>query len=259
MDHRSNAAAPGEVAPTRPGRVSAFVRSLLMTQAKVIAVERIDTSFCVVALHSPAFCKHAWVPGQKVQIAMGPALATRTYTPIDWDGNAGLTRILGYAHGEGPGSAWLARVQAGDRCDVFGPRASLDLRQASGRAVLLGDETSLGLAHALFMQGQAGPRDQPRTAMQVLLEVRDVAGARAAADHLALPGIELFETAAIGAPIEHPIDARLQALAAEGATFILTGNAAAIQRQRRNLRAQGVPSSRLLAKAYWAQGKTGLD
>jgi NADPH-dependent ferric siderophore reductase len=51
----------------------------------------------------------------------------------------------------------------------------------------------------------------------------------------------------------------LPVLAAAGASFILTGKATSIQRLQRALKAQGVPRSRLLTKAYWAPGKTGLD
>lgn len=42
---------------------------------------------------------------------MGSAFVARTYTPIDWDPVAGRTRIRGYAHGDGPGSAWVRRVE----------------------------------------------------------------------------------------------------------------------------------------------------
>ncbi len=41
---------------------------------------------------------------------MGPAFVARTYTPIEWDAIAGGTRILGYTHGEGPGSAWIGNL-----------------------------------------------------------------------------------------------------------------------------------------------------
>jgi NADPH-dependent ferric siderophore reductase len=48
-------------------------------------------------------------------------------------------------------------------------------------------------------------------------------------------------------------------MAVTGASFVLTGQASAIQRLRQHLRAQGVPASRILTKAYWAHGKRGLD
>jgi len=55
------------------------------------------------------------------------------------------------------------------------------------------------------------------------------------------------------------IEAKLQALAAAGMTFVLTGRAPFTQRLRRALKDLGVPSSRLATKPHWAPGRTGLD
>jgi NADPH-dependent ferric siderophore reductase len=54
-------------------------------------------------------------------------------------------------------------------------------------------------------------------------------------------------------------EAEVLPLAASGAHFVLTGKASSIQRVSRALKAAGVASSRVKAKAYWAPGKTGLD
>lgn len=43
------------------------------------------------------------------------------------------------------------------------------------------------------------------------------------------------------------------------ASFVLTGKAGTIQRLRQNLERQAVPATHIVAKAYWAPGKTGLD
>jgi NADPH-dependent ferric siderophore reductase len=94
-----------------------------------------------------------WVPGQKVQIAMGEGFVTRTYTPVEWEAKAGRAAIVGYAHGGGPGSAWLRDIKPGNECDILGPRASIDTRAISGPLVLFGDETSIGLAGAIARQG----------------------------------------------------------------------------------------------------------
>ena len=58
-------------------------------------------------------------------------------------------RILVYVHGDGPGSTWAERVRAGEECEMLGPRNSLDARHSSGALAVFGDETALGLAHAL--------------------------------------------------------------------------------------------------------------
>jgi NADPH-dependent ferric siderophore reductase len=229
----------------------ALVR-LLMKQARVAEVESVAEGFRLIMLESPEFQGVQWVPGQKVQIAMGSAFVTRTFTPIEWDAAAGRTRILGYAHGQGPGSVWVREVSAGDACDVFGPRASLDVGDAR-MPVVIGDETSIGLAHALVLGDSARS-----SALPCLFEVRAAASVRAVIARLHLDAAELFECIENDAHLEG-IEHRLPALAAAGATFVLTGKAPSIQRLRRVLKDAGVASSRVVTKAYWAPGKTGLD
>ena len=115
----------GQSAPDHPGQPGAFSRVLLrmlMKQARVVANEPLAAGFQLITLEGPDFKGLQWVPGQKVQIAMGSAFVARTFTPIDWDAAAGRTRIVGYAHGNGPGSVWVRSARPGDECDIFGPR-----------------------------------------------------------------------------------------------------------------------------------------
>jgi NADPH-dependent ferric siderophore reductase len=223
---------------------------MLMKQARVVAVEPVSESFRLITLESPEFKGIQWVAGQKVQIAMGSAFVARTFTPIEWDAVAGRTRILGYAHGHGPGSAWVREVSPGDACDVFGPRASLDVGNAR-MPVVIGDETSIGLACALG--GQLRPATLP-----CLLEVKAAAPVREVIARLHLDAAELFECTENDTHLDG-IERRLPALAAAGASFVLTGKASSIQRLRRVLKDSGVAASRVRTKAYWAPGKTGLD
>ena len=246
-----NSHAPGAPPARPPGRLSRALLRMLMKHALVTSAEPVADGFRLMTLESPGFEGCRWVPGQKVQIAMGSAFVARTFTPIGWDAAAGRTRVLGYEHGSGPGSAWIRDARPGDECDVFGPRTSLDIGQAPGRRVLFGDETSIGLACA-FNRHTA---DHP---LQCLLEVNTVAAARDVAARLDLDGVELFGRAKNDAHLED-IEGRLPALAAAGATFVLTGKASSIQHLRRALIALGTPRSRLISKAYWAPGKTGLD
>jgi NADPH-dependent ferric siderophore reductase len=224
---------------------------MLMKQARVAAAETVAAGFRLITLESPAFRGLPWTPGHKLQIAMGSAFVARTFTPIEWDAAAGRTRILGYAHGSGPGSAWIGASEPGDACDVFGPRASLAPGHAAGMRVLLGDETSIGLACALA-------RHAPGGGLACLLEANAAAPTREAAARLGLDGVELFERAAGEAHLEE-IERRLPPLAAAGAAFVLTGKASSIQRLRRVLKALDVPVPRIMSKPYWAPGKTGLD
>jgi len=234
-----------------PGRFNRALLRLFMKHAQVTDVETIAEGFRLITLESPGFKGLDWIAGQKVQISMGSAFVARTFTPIEWDARAGQTRILGYAHGSGPGSAWVEATTRGDECDVFGPRASLNVGSIADRCVVLGDETSIGLAYALSRQG-------PESQLPSLFEVNSVTSAHEVLARLDLNGAELFERAQNGTHLED-IERRLPVLAAGGATFVLTGKASSIQRLRRTLSALGVPASRLVAKPYWAPGKTGLD
>ncbi len=224
---------------------------LFMKRAVVVDRERVAERFYLVTLESPRFREGGWTPGQKIQVRVGTGLATRTYTPLDWDRDNGRLRILAFAHGAGPGSDWASRGGHGDTCHVFGPRTSTDLRgRDAGLVVVLGDETSIGLVHALA--GQA------RGAVRGLLEADASLPVRQVLARLALDGVDAFEKRSGDAHVAD-IEARLPGLAGDGAHFVLTGRSSFIQQVRRTLKVLGVPSGRQTAKAYWAPGKTGLD
>jgi NADPH-dependent ferric siderophore reductase len=233
-----------------PGRLSKALTRLFMKPATIVANERLSDRFHLITLEGPALAGVAWGPGQKVQIAMGSAFVTRTYTPIEWNASAGRACILGYAHGEGPGSDWVRSVAPGDACDVFGPRASLDLGRLPGPLVVAGDETSIGLAYAATHQ-------DPARRVSACLEVTDVESVRHVAAHLGLEDMALFAKSGDEAHLAG-MEAALAEGLATGASFVLTGKAGTIQRLRQSLRVQ-MPTARLATKAYWAPGKTGLD
>ena len=224
---------------------------LLIKRATVVASERLADRFWLITLEGPALKNVVWIPGQKVQIAMGSAFMARTYTPIEWNAAAGRTCILAYAHGEGPGSAWVRAVEPGDECDIFGPRASLDLARLPGPLAIVGDETSIGLAYAATYQGR------PRS-VACLFEVDGVESAGQVAAQLGIQDAVLFAKRGDDAHVA-AMEAALPALVAAGASFVLSGKAGTIQRLRQSLRQQAVPATRRITKAYWAPGKTGLD
>ncbi len=237
---------PGPV--RQPGRIGRALIRLLTKQAKVVETERIAEGFYILTLESAEFRRQPWAPGQKLQITLGSAFTARTFTPIDWDAAAGRTRILGYDHGSGPGSAWISAAKAGDVCDVFGPRASLDFSRV-GTCVVLGDETSIGLCHALFGHVDLLP---------CLLEVNKVENVRQVFGRLDLSGVKLFERTQGDAHLEE-IERGLPALVSAGATFAVTGRASFVQRLNRALKALGTAGSHIKPKPYWSPGKTGLD
>lgn len=237
--------------PKAPGRLSQALTRLLMKRATVVAVEPLADRFGLVTLEGPALAGVGWTPGQKIQIAMGSAFTARTYTPMDWDSAKGRTRILGYAHGAGPGSAWLRALQPGAECDIFGPRASLEVGGIAGPLAVFGDETSMGLAHALAARDRARP-------ISCVFEVDDVDNAKRVMARLGLPDAASFARTGDDAHLE-AMASTFAPLVAAGASFVLTGRAGAVQRLRQGLKLHGVPPGRIASKAYWAPGKVGLD
>ena len=117
--------------------------------------------------------------------------------------------------------------------------------------VLFGDETSFGLAAAL--------RDSPQGVGAIhVFEASDVAESRPVLEAIGLGQATLIERIADDAHLA-AAEAEVLYLAASGAHLVLTGKASSIQHASRALKAVGVVSSRVKTKAYWAQGKIGLD
>lgn len=246
-DEPQNSAPP----PAPPGRVTRTLLRWLMRPARVAAVETLSPHFRLVDLEGEALRNVAWTAGQKVQVSMGSGLSARTYTPMSWDAESGRTRMLTFAHGDGPGSRWASGLREGDTCQFFGPRRSLDLSGLESPLVLFGDETSFGLAAAL--------RECPPGAGAIhVFEASDVAESRPVLEAIGLGQATLIERIADDAHLA-AAEAEVLRLAASGAHFVLTGKASSIQRVSRALKADRIVSSRVKTKAYWAPGKTGLD
>ena len=243
---------PASPAAKAPGRLSRTLIRLMMKHARIVASEALGDRYRLVTLEGADLEGAEWVAGEFIQIAMGSAFRARSYTPIDWDAAAGRARLLGYVHGGGPGSAWIDGVRPGDECDFFGPRRSLDVRHLSGPLAFVGDETAIGFAYALIHQN-------PSRRMICHFEVDDAAAGREAVERL---GIAAVSTLHERQPADVHLDAMEDGLVyggGDGAHFVLSGKAGTVQQLRMALRHREIASSRILAKAYWAPGKAGLD
>ncbi len=233
-------------------RVADLVSDVLLTSAGVTHVDTLASNIVRVELKSDAFRGAVWVPGSKLQFrpARG-AFQMRTYTPTRWDAENGLTEIIGYTHGEGPASGWFRKVSVGDVCEVFGPRHSIDLRDLAGEAVFVGDESSLGLACALRTM---------HTDAHIILESINPSALIAVLDEL---GFRRQHCVVV--PTEESREALLQA-AADAAhscraafDLVVSGDAASVHAIRRGARQWVTKPRKVKGKAYWAQGRTGLE
>lgn len=236
-----------------PGGLGAAFFKLVAKSAAVREVRALGgDAFRLITLEGGELRGVRWAPGSKVQIHVG-GWAQRTYTPLSWDSAHGSLQLLAYLHGAGPGTQRMRALAPGEACTVFGPRGSIDLGALERPAVIFGDETSIGLAHALrYTQGGA-------SAASIVLEVTSRAEVEPVLEALDLAGATLFERA--------PGDAHLEAVAAavaervgKGARSIaLSGKAQSIQAVNKAVRAAGLSSRQIRTKAYWAPGKAGLD
>ena len=193
-----------------------------------------------------------WIPGEKVQFHLGK-FKTRTYTPISWDSNEGTARFIMFLHGNGPGSEWAELLKQGDQCHFMGPRSSLNFAEINGDSIFFGDETSI--AAALAHHGSNGTRQN-----RYVFEVSSLVESGEVIQSIGLPHARLVrKTPDLThlAEVEQSLVDAASELAAPG--WIFTGKGQSIQSLRKALRTRDIAFSQLKAKAYWADGKTGLD
>ncbi len=230
---------------TSQGLVTRLVTSVFFRQATVVSNVAIAPALHRIALEGDSLRGVAWLPGDKLQIRLGHGLQTRTYTPIEWDPLAGRTAFLAQTLAPGPGSAWVAEAMPGQQVEVMGPRRSLVLDKLDpAHGVVLGDETALGLALAWG-------------ASRVVLEVNDPGSLDPVCRAQGLRCILLAKQA------DGQHLAEMERLMWDCATvdthFVLAGRASTVQRLHQRLRAGSVQARRIHTKAYWADGKAGLD
>ncbi len=233
-------------------RLADLASGRLLDQALVIGKTPLSDRFVRVELRSERFRSASWTPGAKIQ--MRPergTLAMRTYTPTVWDTAEGTTALIAFTHGDGPASAWFERAATGDVCELFGPRRSLDLSGTAAKVVFVGDESSVGLAGALHTTKTEGvthilEADAPAELTTVLTAL----------------GITQNVTVVSKTPgREELLSAARDAAGADEAPYdlVVTGDAATVHLTRRAAREWHPRPARVLGKAYWAEGRTGLD
>lgn len=232
-------------------RLADLACGALLSAARVTRVSRYSLEFVTVELQCEAFRSVSWGPGAKLQFRPERGtLGMRTYTPIWWDAARGTTQLIAFTHGEGPAARWFRRVEAGDTCEVFGPRRSSDLRGLSARTVFVGDESSLGLACAL------------RTVnvdVRHVFEAAHPAGLAAVLDDLGLAAqCTVVPKNADRARLARQARDEAEASAAPF-DLVVSGDAATVHALRRDVRRWPQQPQQVNAKAYWAQGRTGLD
>jgi NADPH-dependent ferric siderophore reductase len=218
------------------GKLVRFISGFALARAKVGSVRAIG-DFRVLQLR---WNGKPFAAGAKVQLLL-PSDEVRTYTPIP---SADGMTLVGWRHGDGPGTRWLDEVRAGDELPFVGPQRSLTL--APGPLVVVGDETSVAVAAAF-----AGERPGQ---VHAVIQTDAAAHVREAAASVGLTQLDVVArgdtTATIGA-----VAARVSG--SSPARCAVTGGSELVARVRNALREAGIRD--IATKTYWIPGRTGLD
>jgi ferric-chelate reductase (NADPH) len=193
-----------------------------------------------------------WTPGQKVQFHLGN-LISRTFTPVRWDSMAGRAQFLFFLHGNGPGSEWAGALKQNDRCQLIGPRNCLDLTALKGPVIYFGDETSFAAAHALHLA-------RPGLQKEYFFEVSSLVESEEVLRCLALTNVRLFQRLPGSAHLDEIENGMVnRSWRLNLSDWVFTGKAQSIQELRKRLDARRAFWRRPKIRAYWADGKKGLD
>jgi len=230
---------------SRDSWTAQWLTRLFFNDAQVQSNEALAPDLHRITLQGPSLRGLLWSPGDKLQIKLGRGMLTRTYTPIYWDNQVGRTAFIAHTLTAGPGSDWVRQAAPGDTMAVFGPRASLALTELDpSDSLLVGDETTLSLAAAW------------RPA-QILMEATLPHAVQAVAESLALP---IHAVGRLPGDTHWPdLVGLARASLGPATSIVLAGRAATVQHLLRQLKQHGVAQGRIRTKAYWANGKAGMD
>jgi NADPH-dependent ferric siderophore reductase len=236
--------------PSITARVSDVAARRLLKAASVGSVVELG-DFRLIELVGPDLAGLEWHPGDKVRFRV-ENLSLRTYTPTRWDPQTGSTHVLAYDHGHGPGSTWCAQLGIGDPVQLLAPGRSVRLDQLDAAPILVGDETSFGLA-------QAWRHHRPDLSPAAeRYEVTSSSQCAPVADLVGIDATALVERVDGEAPdlADQVVDL---VRANPRSPLCLTGRAQTIAGLRRRLKDGGLGSGQTLVKAYWDVNRKGLD
>ncbi len=193
-----------------------------------------------VGLHARRCSEVAFEPGCKIKLHVGDG-EMRSYTPARIDAVAGEMDLVVYAQGDSAASAWVDALQPDHAVHFVGPGSSVPApRGDEPWAAFYGDETTIGLAEALF---DALPAGTPTFGA-----IETHADELQAVNHLNVVAVPRQPGAGPGL-VEHA----QAALLPEGPGVVwLSGEATAVLALREVWLGRGVSRDRLRIKPYWS-------
>jgi NADPH-dependent ferric siderophore reductase len=224
----------------------------LLTRPAIISkLEVLTDNFRLITLEGDNLKGVSWIPGQKIEVFLDSRNPT-TYTPISWDSLNGVTRIVVYGRGAtSPGTKWVNTARPGEMRRIWGPRQSLDLRELKRPAVFFGDETSIGLAHAL-----GATRDGLRE-VAFLFEAWSSMETKIVLRNLGISDAVVLERTENMVAIEAAMHRLIDNLAPN--QFVLTGEASSIRHVTKLLRHRCISASKLKIMEHWSNAKSRFD
>lgn len=238
---------------TPSGILEKAFHNLVSRRAVVQRVQAIGPRFRIVTLAGEELANRSWTPGDMVQIAFANWEA-RAYTPYAFDPRTGSATFLGYVHGNGVGSQWLASTTAGEERFLVGPRSALNLDPVRRPAIFFGDETSFSTAAAMHATTD-GVRG-----VTFVFEVDAIEASRAALAEIGLSDVTLLRRQEGDLHLddaERVLRAVFEANA--DAKGVLTGKASSIKRLYKSARSAGIGGRAITNVAYWAPGRKGFS
>lgn len=232
--------------------ILSVIGNSISSPAKVVGVESINAHFKFIEIESESFKGLTLKPGEKIQVNVGD-WNIRTYTPLEIDSEKGTMKILGFIHGNGPGSNWVKNVGPGEDCPLIGPRSSMNLAESVDPILIFGDETAVAMA-ATFKNLRKG------SVVKAVFTVSPGVEIGTLLERLELDDSVVFVKSA-NESLESTVKDRVNGLIKElGIPWVLlAGHAQAIQEMRSNLKNNGIAMTKVKVKAYWADGKVGID
>ncbi|HKP58639.1 MAG TPA: hypothetical protein VJV78_18060 [Polyangiales bacterium] len=229
------------------------IGQLFGKELSVDEVRDLSPHFRRVRISAPWLRTAAVSAGDKLQIMIAEC-GPRTYSPFGHDSAAGALELLAYVHGETSTATWVRALVPGARFHAMGPRGSLALSSLPGPVVLFGDETSFGVATALRQARGSS------NGLSFVFECSHADEARTVLADIGLDGCSVVERQSARAHAR-AVEGQLRAALAQhpSAHLVLTGHAQMIQALRAALKAEPAAYAGQKVKAYWADGKRGLD
>lgn len=230
-----------------PKWIGALFSSALRPNMTVLSVEYLSPKIKKIRFHGD-ISKMNFEIGYASVIRVNET-AYRNYTIAYHNKQDSIVDIIFHLHGSGPGSHYADNLKLGDEIFISGPRGKKFYDASAAKYVIVGDETTLGLACS-FIPVQ----EQGRHKLQFYFRLEE---ANKNVPHLL--GLKNYTVFLKNGSFHNEkwIDelCALQHDDWEETSFILTGNVKSVQVLRTILKNNNLKVS---AQGYWLEGKTGL-